>query len=60
MEKYQCRCQYVYDPATGDEIQGISAGTSFTQVPGDWICPKCGSERKFYSVPMSAVRLGIA
>jgi rubredoxin/molybdopterin converting factor small subunit len=45
MEKYQCRCQYVYDPATGDEIQGISAGTSFTQVPGDWICPKCGSEK---------------
>jgi len=48
MEKYQCRCQYIYDPATGDETQGISAGTSFAQVPGDWICPTCGCDKSHF------------
>ncbi len=45
MEKYQCRCQYVYDPAAGDGTQEIVAGTSFEMLPGDWICPMCGSEK---------------
>ncbi len=45
MEKYQCRCQYVYDPSTGDETQGIPAGTSFADVASDWICPRCGLEK---------------
>lgn len=44
MEKYQCRCQYVYDPAVGDRSQGIESGTPFDMLPGDWICPMCGSE----------------
>jgi rubredoxin len=42
MEKYQCRCQYVYDPSIGDVSQNISAGTSFDDVSGKWVCPDCG------------------
>jgi len=45
MEKFQCRCQYVYDPSAGDVAQGVSAGTSFADVPNDWICPCCGLEK---------------
>ncbi len=48
MEKYQCRCQYVYDPAMGDQTQGISPGTSFAMVPNDWICPTCGCEKSHF------------
>ncbi|HET6421965.1 MAG TPA: rubredoxin, partial [Geobacteraceae bacterium] len=48
MSKYQCRCQYVYDPAMGDMTQGISAGTSFAMLPEDWICPTCGCDKSHF------------
>lgn len=43
MSKYRCTvCEYVYDPEVGDPDNGIKAGTSFEEVPDDWICPLCG------------------
>ena len=40
--KYVCSvCGYVYDPAVGDESQGIPAGTPFEDLPDDWHCPRC-------------------
>ena len=34
MEKYICTiCEYVYDP---------ELGTSFEDLPDDWVCPLCG------------------
>ena len=43
MTKYECDvCGYIYDPAEGAPDDGISAGTSFDDVPTDWICPLCG------------------
>lgn len=32
MDKYQCRaCPYIYDPAIGDQSQGIKPGTTFEE-----------------------------
>ncbi|MDD2523607.1 MAG: rubredoxin [Endomicrobiia bacterium] len=43
MEKFICTvCGYEYDPAIGDPNAGIPAGTSFEQLPEDWVCPVCG------------------
>ena len=43
MEKYVCVvCGYVYDPAQGDPDNGVAPGTSFEDVPEDWVCPLCG------------------
>jgi rubredoxin len=43
MSKYKCTvCGYIYDPATGDQTQGIAPGTSFEQLPDTWVCPDCG------------------
>ena len=42
MQKYVCTvCHYEYDPAVGDPDNGIEAGTSFTDLPSDWVCPLC-------------------
>lgn len=50
MEKYVCDlCGYVYDPATGDEDAGIPAGTSFQELPEDWVCPLCGVGKDEFS-----------
>ena len=43
MDKYVCKvCGYVYDPAVGDDTQGIAAGTGFDALPDSWVCPLCG------------------
>jgi rubredoxin len=43
MRKYICTaCGYVYDPAKGDPEHGIKGGTSFEDLPDDWVCPDCG------------------
>lgn len=43
MEKYICVvCDYIYDPKIGDIENGIEPGTSFEDVPEEWMCPDCG------------------
>lgn len=38
-------CWHVYDPAEGDEVWQIPAGTAFTALPEDWRCPNCDAPR---------------
>lgn len=46
MDKYKCLvCGYIYDPETGDPDAGIDPGTSFADLPEDWVCPFCGAEK---------------
>ncbi len=43
MDKYVCTvCGYIYDPEKGDPTQNIPTGTSFEDLPGEWVCPECG------------------
>ena len=43
MEKWQCTvCDYIYDPELGEPDEGIAPGTSFSDIPDDWVCPECG------------------
>ncbi len=43
MKKYVCQiCGYVYDEAVGDPGNGVAAGTTWENVPEDWVCPDCG------------------
>lgn len=45
-EKYYCTsCGYIYDPALGDPERGVPAGTRFEDLPDDWVCPVCGTEK---------------
>ena len=42
MLKYICiPCGYIYDPEKGDPDSGIVPGTSFEDIPDDWVCPIC-------------------
>lgn len=41
--KYKClMCSYVYDPLKGDILSEVEPGTSFDDLPDDWVCPVCG------------------
>lgn len=46
MAKYICtNCGYVYDPALGDPMSDIPAGTAFEDLPDGWVCPMCYAPR---------------
>jgi len=50
MKKYSCdACGYIYDPQVGDPSAGIAAGTSFEDLPEDWVCPECGVGKDEFS-----------
>jgi flavin reductase (DIM6/NTAB) family NADH-FMN oxidoreductase RutF/rubredoxin len=50
--KYKCpACGYIYDEAIGDPEHGIAPGTPFDDIPDDWVCPVCGTEKEdFYKI----------
>ncbi len=48
MQKWECPCGYIYDPAVGDEDNGVAAGTTWENVPEDWVCPLCGDEKESF------------
>ncbi len=48
MDKYECPCGYIYDPAEGDLAHGVEPGTAFEDLPDGWVCPKCGAEREYF------------
>ena len=50
MMLYVCNvCGYIYDPAEGDPDAGIAEGTSFDDLPADWVCPVCGAPKDEFS-----------
>lgn len=51
MEKYVCQvCGYVYDPAEGDIENDVEPGTSFADIPEDWVCPVCAVGKDQFEV----------
>ncbi len=48
---YQCdNCMTVYDPAYGDEMNGIPKGVPFRRVPDTFTCPVCGASKEKYKL----------
>ena len=46
MAKYVCSvCGFVYDEAQGIPEAGISPGTTWEELPEDWVCPLCGAAK---------------
>lgn len=50
MQKYVCDvCDYIYDPKIGDPESDIEPGTSFEDLPENWVCPLCGVGKDDFS-----------
>ncbi len=44
MAQFKCTvCGYIYEPEKGDPESGVNPGTSFEDLPDDWVCPECGA-----------------
>ena len=49
--KLECKiCWYQYDPAEGDPVWQIAAGTPFSQLPDHWRCPECDGDKDQFMV----------
>jgi len=47
--RYICaNCGYIYDPEKGDEMNDITAGVSFEELPADWVCPLCYATKEAF------------
>ena len=50
MRKYRCTvCGYIYDEAAGDPDSGVAPGTTFEDIPEDWVCPECGVDKSSFT-----------
>ena len=50
MTTYTCaKCSHSYNPDDGDNKQGISPGTAWSELPTDWVCPDCGAPKFEFS-----------
>jgi rubredoxin len=48
MKKFKCPCGYIYDPEIGEKQTHTPPGTSFEDLPDDWLCPRCGYEKEYF------------
>jgi rubredoxin len=47
----ECKiCWTVYDPALGDPLWQVPAGTPFEALPAHWSCPTCAAEKSSFLV----------
>ena len=46
MKKYECPCGYIYEPEEWSSENGVESGTSFENLPNDWVCPICQAEKE--------------
>ncbi len=50
MVDYICDvCDWTYDERQGDPDGGIAPGTTWEQIPEDWVCPVCGAGKEDFS-----------
>ena len=51
MKKYKCTvCGYIYNPDEGDSENGVEPGTSFEELPFEWVCPVCGASKDQFEI----------
>ena len=50
-ERFECvECKYIYNPKFGNEKAGIKPGTTFDDLPDDWVCPVCGEGKDMFEL----------
>lgn len=47
-------CNYIYDESLGELRQNIFPGLKFDELPNEWRCPECGSDKDMFQ-PCSCV-----
>lgn len=50
LDRFEClACGYKYEPAKGDDRNGIKPGVPFKDIPLNWRCPVCSAPKKRFA-----------
>ena len=50
-EMFEClHCKYIYNPKFGNPKIGVKEGTSFDNLPEEWVCPVCGAGKDVFEI----------
>ena len=51
-KSWQCRsCGYIYDAGKRRYPgEGLAPGTRWAEIPGDWVCPECGTPKSDFDM----------
>ena len=51
MHKWQClACNFIYDEAEGLPDDDLPPGTRWEDVPDDWTCPECDTQKSDFDM----------
>ena len=51
MRTWMCLiCGWIYDEESGLPEEGIAAGTTWEDVPPNWVCPECGARKEDFEM----------
>jgi len=51
MRQWRCTiCDFIYDEAVGLPAEGIAAGTTWDEIPDDWLCPDCSMAKSDFDM----------
>jgi rubredoxin len=51
MKKYECKlCGFIYDETQGDQDFSLDPGTTWEEVPEDYVCPLCGAGKEDFEL----------
>jgi GntR family transcriptional regulator / MocR family aminotransferase len=57
--RFMCRgCYFIYEEANGLPQQSIRPGTSFADIPANWRCPDCGTDKTTFRPYVEKVAAG--
>lgn len=57
--RFICRgCYFIYEEAKGLPQQAIRPGTAFAEIPANWRCPDCGTEKTTFRPYVEKVAAG--
>ena len=57
--RFICRgCYFIYEEANGLPQQSIRPGTPFADIPANWRCPDCGTEKTTFRPYVEKVAAG--
>lgn len=49
--RYRCSyCSLIYDEELGAPEDGLAPGTRWEDIPDDWYCPQCGTEKSGFEL----------
>jgi rubredoxin len=50
-KQWMCvNCGYIYDEELGDPDEGLAPGTRWEDIPDDWKCPDCGTDKSEFDM----------